>query len=166
MNSFDTARVRERYDRHSRKEYDGLLRDVVQNIREVLVVSGLRFQIKHRVKDFEGYLQKLSINEAGTPTVERVEDLMGIRIICPFLDDLSVVENLLSANFDIGEVDKKYQRHSFREFGYDATHLLLNLQDRNIEHPLPCVPAVCEIQMISLTRYSHLVQTSLVSVMI
>ena len=79
------------------------------------------------------------------PTVDRIEDLMGIRIICPFLDDLGVVENLLSASFDITEVDKKYQSHSFHEFGYDATHLLLDLHERNIEHPLPCVPAVCEM---------------------
>ncbi len=144
---FDTLRLRERYDDHSRSEYDTLLREVVGSIREALAGSGLRFQIKHRVKDFEGYLQKLNLNEAGRPTIDRIEDLMGIRIVCPFLDDLGVAERLLSARFDITEVDKKYERHSFREFGYDATHLLLDLQDRNVEHPLPCVPAVCEIQL-------------------
>lgn len=147
MTRFDPSALLERYTSHSRAEYDELLLGIVEEIRRCFVSSSIRFQIKHRIKTYEGYLKKLSIGDDGTPRVARVEDLMGIRIVCPFLEDLDEVERMLSEHFEIAEVDKKHESQSFREFGYDATHLMLVLHGKDIAHPLPWVPAVCEIQL-------------------
>ena len=147
MREFDSAALRRQFIRHSRAEYESVLLSVVEEIRALLVSTNLRFQIKHRVKDFEEYLKKLRIGLDGAPSVERIEDLMGVRIVCPFLEDLDEVEQLLASNFDLTEVDKKHQNRSFREFGYDSTHLLLALRGKEVAHPLPYVPVVCEIQL-------------------
>lgn len=147
MKAVDPSSLREQYYRYSRPEYESLLSSVITKIRSLLELTSLRFQIKHRVKEFEEYLKKLNLGTDGKPRSNRIEDLMGIRIVCPFLEDLNDVKSILSAHFDIAEVDEKRQGHSFSEFGYDSTHLMLVLEDREILHPLPYAPLVCEIQL-------------------
>jgi putative GTP pyrophosphokinase len=51
---------------------------------------------------------------------------MGIRVICPFIDDLEAAEAIIKDNFDVVEVDRKLQS-TFREFGYESTHLLITI---------------------------------------
>ncbi len=147
MTPFDPSELRKQYALHSRAEYEAILLSVVHDIRTALASTNLRFQIKYRVKSFDEYLKKLCIGQDGRPTAERVEDIMGIRIVCPFLGDLEELETKLSERFEITEVDKKQHGQSFREFGYDATHLLLAPPMEDIAHPLPHVPVVCEIQL-------------------
>ncbi|MEA3348581.1 MAG: tetratricopeptide repeat protein [Pseudomonadota bacterium] len=106
----------------------------------------LRYQIIHRVKDFRSYFEKIA-NKSPHGDAFAITDLLGVRIVCPFLDDLAVVEKVLLEHFSIREVDHKGEQQSFREFAYDSIHLLLDLEGQTIVHPLPGVEEVCEIQL-------------------
>jgi len=130
------------YDLHSRGEYERQLDQIVADVRRVLDALPVRYQLKSRVKSFEEYDRKRR-SLGGAP----IGDMLGIRVVCPFLEDVGVVEQGLAARLSIAEVDHKGERHSFREFGYESTHLVLDLARQTIPHPLPDVAPVCEIQI-------------------
>jgi putative GTP pyrophosphokinase len=84
---------------------------------------------KARVKGFNSYYRKLLriLPEGIENTVDLpvITDILGIRIICAFLQDLTEVEKMLRSCFDVYEVERKGADRTFREFGYESTHILL-----------------------------------------
>lgn len=84
---------------------------------------------KSRVKGFNSYYRKLLRNlpqNIGTTTdLPVITDIIGIRIICAFLQDLTQVEKILQNTFSVYEVERKGADRTFREFGYESTHVLL-----------------------------------------
>ena len=145
MSSFDVRKLQDLYNSFSQAEYQRLLLKVVSDLRGRLNLLPLRYHIIHRVKDFRSYFNK--IVSQSPQDVTPISDLLGIRIVCPFLEDLTVVEKTLLEHFSIREVDHKGEQQSFREFAYDSIHLLLDLEGQAIAHPLPGVEGVCEIQL-------------------
>lgn len=112
---------------------------------------------KARVKSFNSFYKKLlrirppSLGKQEMPVLT---DLMGIRIICPFLEDLTIVENQLKKMFGIVEIERKGQGRTFSEFGYESIHILLDIPEEiknqvEVEFPELKVPngLVCEIQI-------------------
>ncbi len=150
MTSFDAHKLQDLYDSFSQVEYQNLLFKIVADLSAHLNLLPLKYQIKHRVKDFRSYLKKISIKSPEDRP--DITDFLGLRIICPFLDDLTVVEKALLEHFPIREVDHKGERQSFREFGYDSIHLLLELNGQTVAHALPMVDEVCEIQLRTLLQ--------------
>lgn len=127
--------------------YKTALSSLYQAIRSLLENAGFSPTIKYRVKKFDAYYTKLrrlrsrrKLSETG------ITDLFGLRIICPFLEDIETIEGLLSDNFRIAEMERKGGQHSFREFGYDSVHLLIKLPHAGGILP-PGVSATCEIQL-------------------
>ncbi len=133
------------YERHSQREYEEQLAQIVDSIGAVLRSLSVRCQIKHRVKSFDEYHRKWSAL-GGTDSTP-IGDMLGVRIVCPFLDDVRVVERALGKQLSIVEIDRKGEQRSFSEFGYDSTHLVLDLHRETVAHPLPGVAPVCEIQI-------------------
>ena len=66
--------------------------------------------------------------------------MMGIRVICAFLEDLSEVEQQIKNNFVVKEVEYKGAQQSFREFGYESVHVLVSI-------PKDCMPKKCELPL-------------------
>jgi putative GTP pyrophosphokinase len=129
--------------------YEKSLQELQQRIRQLLEQQGFSPTIKYRVKRFEAYYEKLRRHSAEQLIFAEssLTDFLGIRIICPFLADIETVESLFSAQFEILEVERKAGQHSFREFGYDSVHLLINHAIEDIETPMPGTHPVCEIQL-------------------
>ncbi len=84
---------------------------------------------KSRVKNFSSYYRKLlrnlPDNIASSTDLPVITDIIGIRIICAFLQDLKQVEKILQTSFSVYEVERKGSERTFREFGYESTHILL-----------------------------------------
>ena len=121
-----------------RKEYDELfpvrahmVRELEQRIEEVLAPLSSRPRIIGRIKSFESFFKKyLKLLQDGVPAAPPLlTDLVGIRIICPFLEDLAAVEELLKEKFEVIEVERKGGDHTFREFGYESIHLLVAIPE-------------------------------------
>ena len=107
-----------------------LLKRLEDHLRSIVKVSALP-AYKTRVKSFNSYYAKLlkfppADSSIGFPVVT---DLIGIRIICPFLQNLGEVENLLIKNFAVKEVERKGADRTFREFGYESTHVLADIPE-------------------------------------
>jgi len=142
----DHARTRDLYA-SLRPAYDKALLGISGSIKSLLEQHGLTPTIKSRVKRFEDYYEKLLRNARKKKRAPVITDLLGLRIICPFMEDVDRVEGLLADRFEVVETVRKAAGHSFREFGYDSVHLLVRLENPGIETPMPHTRRVCEIQL-------------------
>lgn len=101
-------------------------------LRERIVVSSSP-TFRTRLKGFPSYYRKLLriISDGLEPSDDLpvLSDLIGIRIICAFLQDLADVEKLLREQFTVLEVERKGADRTFREFGYESTHILLEVPE-------------------------------------
>jgi putative GTP pyrophosphokinase len=101
-------------------------------LREALAYSGVHFTMKYRVKDFDSYYGKLlkrKTHERRTGEAIPIHDIMGTRVVCPFLADLEDVERCLRNAFTVQEIERKGAQRAFSEFGYSSTHLLLEIPE-------------------------------------
>jgi ppGpp synthetase/RelA/SpoT-type nucleotidyltranferase len=117
----------QQYESYSH-DFKVLLERLEQKLKSCIAVSSVP-TYKARVKGFNSYYRKLlrlqpsgAANETDLPVIT---DIIGIRIICAFLEDLTQVEKILQANFSVYEVERKGADRTFREFGYESTHVLL-----------------------------------------
>lgn len=136
------------YQTHCSRWEETLLA-LYRDIRGLLERHGCNATIKYRVKTFENYYEKLTRSErrGENGDIQPISDLLGLRIICPFLEDIEAVEKLLADNFAVIEVEHKGAQHSFREFGYDSVHLLMRIDPKQARIHLPATRNVCEIQL-------------------
>jgi putative GTP pyrophosphokinase len=144
----DRNKTKEMYERHL-PIHKITLQHLAQEIRQLLEHQGLTPAIKYRVKSFEAYYDKFSrLNCAkSTPRLATVNDFFGLRIVCPFLEDIETVSNLIATHYELTDTESKAARHSFREFGYDSLHQSIRLKLPYNKRPLPGVTKVCEIQL-------------------
>ncbi len=125
------------------------LQQLAQEMRLILEQQGLTPAIKYRVKSFEAYFDKfckLNSTKANTRNVT-VNDFFGLRIVCPFLEDIETVSSLIAAHYEVIETERKANQHSFREFGYDSLHLAIRLETQHTGRLIPGIRKVCEIQL-------------------
>jgi putative GTP pyrophosphokinase len=112
--------------------------------------SGLHsnLTVKGRLKDFNSYHKKyIRILKTVSQNPPEITDLIGLRVICPFLEDMAVAEKIIKANFEVAEVERKGAGYSFKEFGYKSTHLLINIPPDILAKRGECGCKVAEIQI-------------------
>lgn len=135
------------YDR-CRPQYEAAAAKISRKIRRLLHRRKLNVLIRLRVKTFDSFFGKIiRLYNEGRREGLVISDLIGIRIICPFLGDIETVKNLLQQHFIVLEIEHKGAAHSFREFGYESLHLLLKLPDGWITESIPFVQDTCEVQI-------------------
>jgi putative GTP pyrophosphokinase len=147
-------KIREVYDRQAETrvritgELEVLIEDALRGLSSTLT-------IKSRVKDFSSYFKKylrvLRQNKGDEKSVI-ITDLIGIRIICPFIEDIAQVQEAFQKKFEVLEVDHKGSDHTFREFGYRSTHLLVRIPQDIIGRWGAIGTDVAEIQIRTLLQ--------------
>lgn len=130
-----------------------ILRGVELKLKDTLKLTSMP-TFKTRVKKFESYYRKVirvkpqSLLEDSLPTLT---DMLGIRVICAFLEDLATVERQIVENFKIKEIERKGAEQTFKEFGYESIHILIEIPEDLIpskEKGIVFPPdLVCEIQI-------------------
>jgi putative GTP pyrophosphokinase len=127
-----------------------VIKDLESRIENILAVLPTRPTVKGRAKDFGSYFKKyirlLKLNPSG-PDSPPITDLIGIRIICPFINDLAEVEALLKKNLEVVEVERKGSQYSFKEFGYESTHILIKVPRDIVEERGKIDCEVAEVQI-------------------
>jgi putative GTP pyrophosphokinase len=120
------------------KQYEADLptRELIVKELEIYIerlVSGIpsNLTVKGRVKSFQSffkkYLRYLGGTSNGVPPI--IPDQIGIRIVCPFIEDTVSAEVLIKNNFNVAEVERKGSSYSFKEFGYESIHFLVRLPE-------------------------------------
>ena len=116
---------------------------------------------KKRIKSFQSYYTKIlrlkSKQIDNSSSLICLTDMIGIRIICTFLEDVTIVKEQIQKIFDVKEIEIKGESQSFKEFGYESVHVLVKVPDdcmpsqkfydkNGLELKLPD-DLVCEIQI-------------------
>lgn len=130
--------------------YGRVLEALQSRLTDDLRSIGLHPTVKARVKTFDSCYQKMlgllakgkSRQEAGL-----IYDVLGLRVVCPFLDDVKTVEHHIRSRFEVMEVEYKGSDHSFREFGYQSTHFLIEVPEVVLNGCAAAGPLACEIQV-------------------
>jgi putative GTP pyrophosphokinase len=142
----------------------GITRELELRIEEILAFLPSHILVKARSKDFDSYYRKYikllrQQNSASSPDPEdpcngsaeaelvKITDLIGIRVVCPFMEELSLVEDALKETFNVIEVERKGSEHTFREFGYQSIHLLAIIPGDIVEKYGDAGCDVAEIQV-------------------
>ncbi len=128
--------------------YDLELRRLNKRLKKLLTENQINATIKSRIKTFESYFDKLLKLYNDTETDKAIlTDFIGFRIICPFLVDRDNVVKILMREFNVTEIETKGSHHSFNEFGYDSTHLLVDLPQGSPAAEMPYTANVFELQL-------------------
>lgn len=144
----DRTQAKAVYDTHL-PAYEETLQSLKNEIRRLLEGAGFNPLIKYRVKRFEAYYEKLRhLHKAAKgKRPAPINDILGLRIVCPFLEDIETIKDLIADQFQVTETDWKAAQYSFREFGYDSVHLLVKLDKEALELRLPGTSRACEVQL-------------------
>lgn len=121
---------------------EAVLAAMSQRLHQSLEASVPAIQVKGRIKRLASLLEKLhrklDSEDQGDPlpAFRRIPDLLAIRAVCPFQEDVEAAVAAASKLFHVLEVDQKGEQRAFSEFGYASTHLSLAIPADLLEkHP-------------------------------
>jgi putative GTP pyrophosphokinase len=132
--------------------------DLEVRVEEAVSGLGSRPTVKGRTKEFASFFKKYIrlLKDSDGPTAGSaaagkpepvITDIIGIRVICPFLENLTAVEQVLKEKFEVVEVERKGSNYSFKEFGYESTHLLVKIPADIVEKRGRSGSELAEIQI-------------------
>lgn len=151
------SEIRKKYESYS-EYFNEIMGNIIQILHDkVKLMSQPTY--KCRVKSFNSYYKKLlrlkQKEIAQSESLVYLTDMMGIRMICAFLEDINLGLEQIKQIFEIKEVEVKGAEKKFSEFGYESIHVLIKI-------PESCIPKlegkykdllpitdeiVCEIQI-------------------
>ncbi|MBN1127702.1 MAG: hypothetical protein JXA71_01865 [Chitinispirillaceae bacterium] len=114
-----------------------------------------RITTKSRVKTFESYYQKLLRRltiEKRTGEKSPIHDILALRVVCPFMEELARAENLVRSRYRTHEIERKGAGRTFREFGYNATHLIVEIPGSILDRYPQSELTTVEIQICTILQ--------------
>lgn len=147
-------KIHEIYSRYT-PVFQSIMENIKQRLQEIVTLTS-QPTYKARIKSFNSYYKKVLHQHPEEAVVSDklvcLTDMMGIRIICTFLEDIADVLDQIKSVFQVTEVEIKGSSQSYKEFGYESVHVLVSV-------PKDCKPEnlpgdvklpdelVCEIQI-------------------
>ena len=134
--------------------FETVLNELQQRIKLDLSKIEVVSTVKGRVKSFDSYYKKvLRLQKQLEKQKELIiYDVLGLRIICPFINDLKTVENLITRQYTMIEREHKGAHYSFKEFGYESIHILIKVPPDIVSRFNEEDKLVCEIQLCTILQ--------------
>ncbi|GEN45632.1 GTP pyrophosphokinase [Alkalibacillus haloalkaliphilus] len=80
-----------------------------------------------RVKPITSIVDKAKRREIPIPKIEEeVQDIAGLRVVCPFVDDIYEVVDMIRARQDFDIVEEKDYIEKNKESGYRSYHVIIS----------------------------------------
>lgn len=121
---------------------------IVTRLRESLTEAGIVVaSVESRVKTEKSLAGKLEIKGAKYKSLADITDIVGLRVITFYLDDVDVVASVVERIFEVdweNTVDKR-RLHALDSFGYQSLHYICRV---------PEMPYRFEIQMRTLLQHA------------
>jgi putative GTP pyrophosphokinase len=137
-----------------------VIRDLESHLEKKFSHLASRILVKGRLKNFTSYYKKYlrvlkartggKVQSADSRDPEKavvITDLIGLRVVCPFLEDMREAEKIIADNYQVLEVDHKGAGYSFKEFGYESTHFLVAVPPQILRERGGCGCDVAEVQI-------------------
>lgn len=113
------------------------LGEIVYNLLNMLIRDSVHtHQISFRIKDMESLSNKLVRKNYKYDSIDQITDILGLRIILYFEDDIYKVEEIIKSQFTVDEKNSMDKR-SFDEdrFGYRSLHYIVSLDEKRLTLP-------------------------------
>lgn len=134
----EKAAFREFYDDNRDNLYDALgsFRTLISSLLKTIpsvAVSTIGGRVKDREECISKFTRKyrteLEANKTPYTIRNKITDIIGLRIVCLYEDDVEKIKDLISSEFDVIEVTDKIAQIEGTEssFGYKGLHLDLRL---------------------------------------
>ncbi len=156
-NLVSKEKIRENYEAYTEYFYE-IMGNVIGRLQKnIKLMTPATY--KSRVKSFNSYYRKVlrlkpeQVEE--NKSLIYLTDMMGVRMICAFLEDINLGLDQIKNLFEIKEVEVKGAEKKFSEFGYESIHVLVKIPQEFIpeltgkyENLKPLSDElVCEIQI-------------------
>jgi putative GTP pyrophosphokinase len=117
----DTSSLVEQYtQRHH--VYESLRVEACFALEHALQRSGIKIHtLASRVKDPQSFAEKIS-RKAYIDPFAQMPDLVGLRVVCLFLSDLSKLDEIVKRTFDVTLEENKIETEDVASFGYMSVH--------------------------------------------
>jgi putative GTP pyrophosphokinase len=86
--------------------------------------------IESRIKTPTSLIKKMIKNNVAFDFNEvelKIKDIAGVRVICPFIDDIFTIVDMVEKNEDIEVIKKKDYINNPKESGYRSYHMILKV---------------------------------------
>ena len=104
-------------------QLDILGEQVVSLLKKGLFAVELHPEISYRTKEIQSIIKKIQKKQKEkTYGYNDLRDRLGIRIVCPFLSDLSTIDTFLKKNFKVRKEEKKKEKIDFNKLDYQSNH--------------------------------------------
>lgn len=127
-----------------------VLHELQRRIARAVVSDELTPTVKYRIKRFDSLYEKI-LRRSRAPGASKesidITDVLGVRVVCPFMEDIARVEQLIRDAFEVIEVEHKGSNLSVREFGYSSVHVLIKVPDDIRESFHVSDRVECEVQL-------------------
>ena len=121
--------------------YTQMAEIIPQKLKEIFDEAGIIVAaVEHRVKAQDSLAGKLKLKGGKYKDIFDITDLVGIRVITFYIDDVDKVASVLERLFDIdweNSIDKR-KAHEIDSFGYLSLHYICRIPESsytNPEHP-------------------------------
>lgn len=107
-------------------------------LKELLKISGIKFHaITYRLKDEESLRKKIRKKGYKYDSLKDITDIIGIRVITYYIDEVNEVAKLIEKNFDIDEENTidKGKALEIDKFGYLSLHYIAELKEERVKFP-------------------------------
>lgn len=111
----------QRYDENEPR-YEALKEEVGFALNKAVESAGLKVHsIVGRVKDVETFLEKI-VRKGYTEPFDQMVDLVGVRIVCLFIDDLYTVDGIIGGCFKVLKREDKVRGADPESWSYQSIH--------------------------------------------
>src|SRR5574344_2521752 len=157
LNLTSKQKIKDIYESYS-SCFSEIMNDIVSVLQSNIKLMS-QPTYKTRVKSFNSYYKKvLRLKSKEINTTESIvylTDMMGIRVICAFLEDINITLEQIKKIFQIKEIEVKGAEKKISEFGYESIHVLVSIPKEIIDSAklkfndiyLEVEELVCEIQI-------------------
>ncbi len=126
------AEIKKLYESYA--EYFAIVMENIIDILHAEIKLNSQPTYKSRVKSFNSYYKKIlrlkpEETKDCSDSLVLLTDMMGIRMICAFLEDMQLGLEQIKKIFDIKEIEIKGAEKKFSEFGYESIHVLIKIPD-------------------------------------
>lgn len=126
---------------------------VVSFLKRELYKKELHPEISYRTKEIQSLIKKIQKKSKEKEyTYDDLRDKLGVRIICPFLSDLDIVDLLLKDSFVIRKEEKKKDNIDFNRLDYQSNHYDVSIKSSIIEYE--DINFIFEIQVRTMNQHA------------
>ena len=108
------------------EELKNIIKDMEVKYKDINLIDHVKYRIKSP-KSIINKMRKKHYDLNYNELIDKVNDIAGIRIICPFIENVYVVRELLMQNSKIQVLDEKDYIQKPKKSGYSSLHLIVEV---------------------------------------